>query len=91
LYVSIGQTPLGFFFSFSRDLIDWSRPLRLKIDGLDPLKAPYPSLLDPRDTSRNFENTGQTPYLYYTQLHGGLDNDLMRAQLRFSGAPAKAQ
>jgi hypothetical protein len=55
----------------------------------------YPSLLDPTDTSRNFENTGQDPYIYYTVLNNGwgLDRDLVRQQIHFGSliAPAPLQ
>ena len=83
--VTLGQSH-AFAFSLSEDLIHWSAST--PIAGVDPSNAAYPSLLDPTDTSRNFENTGQTPYLYYTHMNGGLDRDLLRVQLRFLETPA---
>ena len=74
----------GFLFHVSQDLINWSSPMSINVAGLDTSNTPYPSLLDPKDTSRNFERTGQEPYLYYTQLHRGLNRDLMRIQIKFS-------
>ena len=74
----------GFYFAVSPNLIDWSAPAPVSVGGLDPSSTPYSSLLDPADTSRNFENTGREPYLYYTQLHKGLDRDLMRVRIGFS-------
>jgi hypothetical protein len=74
----------GFFFSVSQDLINWSGLMPINVRNLDTSMTPYPVLLDPTDTSRNFEKTGQQPYLYYTQFHGGLNRDLMRVQIKFS-------
>ncbi len=74
----------GFFFSVSSDLINWSGRIPIAVTNLDTAMTPYPALLDPTDTSRNFEQTGQQPYLYYTQLHKGLNRDLMRVQIKFS-------
>ena len=81
----------GFYFSVSPDLINWSMRMPIAINGLDTSHTPYPSLLDPMDTSRNFENTGQTPFVYYTLLHDGLNRDLMRVQIGFSMASSNAQ
>jgi hypothetical protein len=49
----------------------------------------YPSLLDPESSSRNFETTGQRPYLYFTRFHykdcrNVLNRDLVRVRVRFS-------
>jgi hypothetical protein len=46
----------------------------------------YPSLVDPDSPSRNFDITGQTPYLYFTRVNAlspQLDFDLLRVQVRF--------
>jgi hypothetical protein len=46
----------------------------------------YPALLDPASTSRNFETTGKTAYLYYTRHNfgqGSLDRDLIRISVEF--------
>jgi len=53
----------------------------------------YPSLIDPDDTSRNFEVTGRRPYLYFTRFHPCtpqnqcLDRDLMRVRIEFPAPP----
>jgi hypothetical protein len=74
----------GFFFNLSHDLLNWSAPQPISITGLDTSTTPYPSLLDPTDTSSNFERPGQNPYLYYTQLNPDNLGDLMRIPLSFS-------
>ncbi len=46
----------------------------------------YPSLVDPSDTSRNFEVTGQSPYMYFTRVNAmspTLDFDLLRVRVQF--------
>jgi hypothetical protein len=85
----------GFYYSLSDDLIHWT-PRKLIMEAKFPWTPDllgevllYPSLLDPNDTSRNFEKTGQRPYLYYTRMHpytpknNGLDRDLVRVPLEF--------
>jgi hypothetical protein len=66
----------GIYYSVSPDLIHWSQRQVLDVvtptwayqcGGEDP--GLYPSLLDPSSTSRNFETTGSTAYLYYTRFH----------------------
>ncbi len=77
----------GFYFAVSEDLIHWSprqfimaAPSSWAVGGLY-----YPSLIDHADTSRNFEQCGQTPYLYYTKWNSGTyDRDLLRIQLQFT-------
>lgn len=74
------------YFQTSRDLIHWSDPVGIEGTSFSS-KFAYPSLLDPTDTSRNFENTGETPYLYLTRFNNGtsgLDRDIMRVQIKFS-------
>ena len=44
----------------------------------------FESLIDPADTSRNFENTGQMPYLYYSRVNKDGTRDLVRAQVKFA-------
>jgi hypothetical protein len=46
----------------------------------------YPSLVDPDDTSRNFEVTSQNPYMYFTRINrmNPLDFDLLRVRVQFS-------
>ena len=83
-------------FSTSSDLIHWSTPTLLfqtvmvsgyQCGGPDPIQ--YPSLTDPASTTRNFETTGNTAYLYYTQNHytncqQTLDRDLVRVPITIS-------
>ncbi len=76
--------PRGFAFNVSWDLMNWSAPTMISTPGLDGATTAYPSLLDPIDTSLNFERSGLRPYLYYTQQHPGTFGDLMRIPLRFS-------
>jgi hypothetical protein len=57
----------------------------------------YPSLIDPNDSSRNFEMTGQRPYLYYTRWHTntpenhGHDRDLVRVPIQFDTSAGEAK
>ncbi|MFC2028691.1 hypothetical protein ACFLTX_02065 [Chloroflexota bacterium] len=83
----------GFYFSLSDDLVNWSRmQLIMPADslvtaGFEPPFLAYPAIVDPDDTSRNFEVSGQTPYLYFTRVNGmdpNLDFDLLRIRLEFS-------
>ncbi len=70
--------PEGVYLSFSTNLIEWSDPrllLALKVFKPDLCKqgdAPsywYPSLIDPSDTSRNFEYVGSSAYLFLTKFN----------------------
>ena len=84
----------GFYYSFSEDLIHWTRrkllveielPWTVEFPGAD-LSYLYPSLLDPDSDSRNFDTTGKTAYLYYTRNnfgHASLDRDLVRVPVEF--------
>ncbi len=88
----------GFYYSFSDDLVHWTRrkllieielPWTVEFPGSD-LSHLYPSLLDPESESRNFEITGKTAYLYYTRNnfgHGSLDRDLIRVPVEFFPSP----
>jgi hypothetical protein len=83
----------GVFYSFSRDLIHWTprrllweipAPWTYKCGQPDPIA--YPSVLDGRSSSPNFETTGQRAYLYFTQLHyegctQNLNRDLVRVPI----------
>lgn len=86
----------GFYYSLSDDLIHWS-PRKLLMEArpwwvtdLPGEALAYPSLLDPNDTSRNFEITGRQPYLYYTRFHSGLDRDLVRVRIEFPSTIAES-
>jgi hypothetical protein len=66
-------------FQFSRDLMTWSAPTNVSL-GIGSYA--YPSLLDPRSTSRNFETIGSAPYLYLTRFNDEISNrDLVRFPL----------
>ncbi len=83
--------PAGFYYSTSPDLINWSLPHFIMSDTNGTQTFAYPSLLDPTDTTRNFEVTGQRPYLYYTTINDkatpsdpqDLNRNLMRVQIQF--------
>jgi hypothetical protein len=91
-----GGTAYGVYYSVSDDLVDWSRrklihetevPWSYECGDTNPIL--YPSLLDPRSSSRNFETTGQRPYLYFTRFHyrdctQTTNRDLVRVQVEFS-------
>ena len=82
----------GFYYSLSDDLINWSDTNLImecelwwtNDNSVDRLG--YPALIDPSDTSRNFSNTGQRPYLYFTRWNQNtdLDRDLVRVQIEFT-------
>ena len=66
----------GFYYAEAKDLTHWSEP-RLLLAGKtlysDPCKAgpsmiAYPSLLDPTAKSRNFDDVGAAPFLYYVRI-----------------------
>ena len=74
----------GMAYTLSSDLINWGPQVR--IEGL-PSGYIFASLLDPTDTSRNFENTGQDPYLYYViykDPNNYLDRDLVRQKVHIT-------
>lgn len=86
----------GFYFSLSDDLISWTpRQLFWEVpftvgpctDNPPPgiMKA-YPSIIDHESSSINFDTSGKTPHLYYTELPSGvgsLNRDLARIPLTF--------
>jgi YD repeat-containing protein len=87
----------GIYYSLSDDLVNWSQrqllmqtefPWTYTCGGPDPVSDP--ALLDPDSEGRNFENTDQRPYLYFTVQHivnncyGSLDRDLVRIPIEFS-------
>ena len=88
-----GRLVTGIYLSVSSDLFHWS-PRRLimqapsvhtfRCGGPNPIA--YPSLIDPRSTSRTFDTSGQRPYLYYTRLNYDhcrqtLNRDLLRVPI----------
>jgi hypothetical protein len=72
-----GLFPLsGFYFATSRNLIHWSDP-RLLVAGdtlyddacrSGGLLINYPSVLDDKAQTRNFEDVGNSPWLYFVSL-----------------------
>lgn len=86
----------GVYFATSRDLIAWSDPVLVwKATGeggwrcgAEPPIA-FPSLLDPRSASRNFEAVGDSAQLFLTVwrpsgCHLGMDRDLVRLKVTIS-------
>lgn len=82
----------GFYYSLSDDLVHWTpKQLLMQADlantvNFKPPYLAYPSLVDPSDTSRNFEVTGQSPYMYFTRANSmspTLDFDLLRIRVQF--------
>ena len=88
-----GREVWGVYYSFSDDLLEWTRRrLLLEIElpwtvddpGSD-LSYLYPSLIDHSSESFNFETVGDTAYLYLTRNnagHASLDRDLVRIPVR---------
>jgi len=70
----------GFYYSTSRDLIDWSLPALLAAtptmhqpcgageSNKDGTVLAYPSILDENAEGRNFDNAGDAPSLFYTRV-----------------------
>ncbi len=92
-----GREIWGYYYSFSDDLIHWSRR-KLLAEMVLPWTAKnntdvmylYPALIDPASDSRDFETTGKTAYLYYTRHNfgqGSLDRDLIRVPVEFFPSP----
>lgn len=82
-----GTLKYGFYYSLSNDLINWST--KQYIMAAQQTWAAggsnYPSLIDHNDTTRNFEQTGETCYLYYTKWNSGTyDRDLVRVPVTFA-------
>jgi hypothetical protein len=87
----------AFFVSESSDLLTWSRPRRFfdRLPSDSGCKRPalgYASLIDPDSPSRNFDDIGDTAYLYYTRFHLKdchltLDRDLGRMPVRINSSP----
>jgi hypothetical protein len=103
-----GQGHFNVMYTLSDDLVDWG-PSRLivraplvatyKANGCTGPDVPivYPSLIDPSDTSTNFERSGQTANLYYLKLedldpatctikYPGVNNRFHRVPVRFGSA-----
>lgn len=90
-----GRAVWGIYYSTSDDLTSWSRrKLIREIETTwtyrcgDSNPILYPSVLDEHSSSRNFETTGQRPYMYFTRFHyrdcvQSLNRDLVRVRLDF--------
>lgn len=89
-----GREVWGFYYSFSKDLVEWTRrkllmemPLPWTVaDPGNDLSHLYPSLLDPDSEDMNFGTTDNQAYLYFTRNnfgHASLDRDLIRVPVRF--------
>ncbi len=96
-----GRQVWGVYYAFSEDLIHWThRKLLVELplpstveDGLTDLSYAYPTLIAPDSTSRNFETTYDTAYLYLTRHnfgHGSPDRDLIRYSVTFFPSQAEA-
>ncbi|MGH2978300.1 MAG: hypothetical protein ACRDLQ_01515, partial [Solirubrobacterales bacterium] len=83
----------GFWYSLSDDLLDWSAPrlVRTNVPQGDCTTAErstaYPSILDPADTTTNFDHPGRNVYLYFVRFNwcgspATGDRDLARIPVR---------
>ncbi len=82
-----GVSKYGFYYSLSNDLIHWStKQFIMQVQQTWAAGgANYPSLIDHNDVTRNFEQTGQSCFLYYTRWNSGTyDRDLVRVPITFS-------
>lgn len=89
----------GFYYATGKSLTDWSLP-RLLVAGKTLYNGPcdsagkllsYPSLLDEAAHGRNFDDTGNHPFLYYAEIATrGCDfagtRKLMRVRLQIGPA-----
>ncbi len=92
-YISIGcHWEAGCTYAVSDDLINWESKGYLLPGTPNPEVCIYSSVLQPGDPTRNFEQSGRSPWLYYTQCGSGqcsggcgsLDRDLKRIRIRFT-------
>lgn len=96
---AFSPTDSAFFFSTSTDLVNWTDPkpfhkvelVFTHVCGEEDPKA-YASFIDPSSPARNFDITGKTGWLYYTQFHYRdchmtLDRDLMRIPVEITLTP----
>jgi len=79
-YLAIGMSTQALVYVVSDDMIHWSQPTVLKTTpslqeysmskpGSGVSRMTYPSVIDPTSTGRNFEYSGEHPYLYYTRFY----------------------
>ncbi len=102
LYVALmqGGKPGGVWAATSPDLTTWSEPrlvwqapAAFAPDCGQRYAYDYPSLLDPSSPSRNFEDIGETAFLYLTRLalngcKPGTERDLVRLPVTIRQAPS---
>lgn len=81
-------------YTWSKDLMTWSplqtlmtHPTMWSKDCGDSLRYAYGAVADPASSSRNFETTGDEPYLFMTRMHVtgckmGPQRDLVRIKVR---------
>jgi hypothetical protein len=95
-------TEAAFFLSMSSDLVHWSPPqpfLRTELVDTyecgDAAPTAYASFIDPSSPARNFDVTGKSGWLYYTQFNppdcntpGTYDRDLVRIRIELAIEPA---
>lgn len=68
LFVGVGgQHGGGFSYSSSQDLVHWADAQQLMAPGRS-VSISYPSLIDENSKARNFDTTGNRPYLYFVQF-----------------------
>jgi hypothetical protein len=93
---------MAFFLSMSSDLVHWSNPQPfLGTEGFDTYECgddpptAYASFIDPSSPARNFDVTGKSGWLYYTQFNppdcntpGTYDRDLVRIPIELAIEPA---
>lgn len=84
----------GIFYIWSKDLVQWSppfllleRPIMFKFACGDKEVFAYPSLIDEKSQSRNFDIVGERPSLYLTRFNMGgcklpMNRDLVRYPVR---------
>ena len=98
-FILVGAAQLsgvwGFYYSLSDDFLHWTPRILIREANVNinpngstsGLRESYPALIDHADTSRNFSNVGQTPYLYWTRWDqdsfDDYERDLMRVQISF--------
>jgi hypothetical protein len=74
-------------YSTSSDLLNWSQPqtiLALTQGQANGLTLMYGSVLDPTDTTFNFDTITQQPYLYLVYVKPSGERDIIRQQIRFT-------
>jgi len=87
-----GSDRPGFYYAVSDDLVHWT-PKQFFMDatmgflnGNQPPYDAYPTLIDHQSSSRSFDTTGQTAYLYYSIVtnNSPWSDDLVRVPVAFT-------